>query len=435
MSYLPLGNRFEFLSREWIEAATGYLRTLVEQRKVDLKEVDFTLAEVFEQAPPHLGWDGNLAAWNVRIHDGQVTVAPGLTDKADCNVSGIYQLALPAVQAIGGSAMGRAIREAQFTAGRPVYLMQGQIPDILAPVFQELHDFLARRTTQNPNHSHRVAQYGLADKIREVEERGYTVLERVISPELVAELRAAVQEECEAQSSLYTMGLLGRGRLYEEIVQHPQLLTLMEGCLGPGMILGGVTGSMKGPGPSVVPLHTDYTFIPAPFPEFCTNGVAVWALDDWSSEASGPTMMMPGSHKLRRPPEPGVDVKKDGVPVIMPAGSVVWFAYGVWHWAADRTEPGRRVTLHNLYSRPFIRPHDSFTHIEPGILNRNSPILSGLVGADDHLEKSGYYGHDIERASYTESLLGWGKQNGGSDERFGRSAELGAHKSADERVR
>ena len=432
MATAPFDERLEFLSKEWIAAAANQLGKIVEQRSAGLGGLDFTLTEVFDQAPPHLGWDRDIAAWTVRIHDGTVTVAPGIGPAADCKISGTYQLALPAVQAVGARATARARHEAEFSAGRPVISIEGDFPSgPVGAIFQELHDQLARRTVQNPDLAHRIDQYGLADKVRDLKENGYAVIESAISPSLIEELRTAVKDECEAQSSLYTMGLLGRGRVFEEIVQNSQLLALAESALGAAMVLGGVTGSVKGPGPSVVPLHTDYSFVPDPYPEFALNGVAVWALDDWSSEASGPTVIIPGSHRLRRSPEAGVDQAVGGVPIIMPRGSVVFFSHGVWHWAADRTEPGERVTMHNVYSRPFMRAHDAFAQLEPGILHRNSPVLSGLACVDDLFEKSGYYGHDIKRAAYVENRLNWGKTRGRGDERYALSRESGAHSLAD----
>jgi hypothetical protein len=434
MSASPLDERVEFLSNQWIESATRQLQRLVDANVDALRGMDYELTEVFEAAPPHLGWDGNVAAWTVRIRDGRVCSSPGRAADADCTISGNYQLALPAVQTIGSQAITRAQREAQFRAGRPVVSISGTPPSgPLASVFSELHDYLARRTVPNPDLGHRIAQQGLATKVLDLKEKGFAVLESAISAELTQELRQLVLDECETQSTLYTMGLLGRGRAFEEIVQHPTLLTLIESALGPAIILGGVTGSVKGPGPSVVPLHTDYSFVPDPYPEFALNGVAVWALDDWT-EAAGPTVIIPGSHKLRRSPEPGVDKREGGASVIMPRGSVVFFSYGVWHWAADRTEPGKRVTLHNVYSRPFMRSHDSFATLEPGILHRNSPVLSGLAGRDDLFEKSGYYGHDTKRAAYIEGLINWGKTTGRGDERYTRSREEKAFASIEAEV-
>ena len=429
MGPAPLNERVEFLSKEWIALAAERLKMLIEPHEAALKGTKFTLSEQFHDAPPHLGYDNNVAAWNVSIIDDEVTAGQGFNPAADFRVMGGYQLALPAIQAVGSRAIGRAQREAEHYAGKPIVAVEGGMPSgPLSGVFQELHDFLARRTMQNPDLAHRIARYGMEARVKQLEEDGYAILENVLSPEMTDELRALVLDECEAQSSLYTMGLLGRGRPFEEIVQQPQLVALAESALGPAMVLGGVTGSVKGSGPSVVPLHTDYSFVPDPYPEFALNGVAVWALDDWT-EASGPTVIVPGSHKLRRSPEPPHDKEEGGVPVIMPRGSVVFFSYGVWHWAGDRTEPGERVTMHNVYSRPFVRSHDCYSDLEPGILHRNSPVLSGLTGADDVFEKSGYYGHDISRAAHIEAKINWGKTTGRGDERYSRSREMGAYSS------
>jgi hypothetical protein len=83
----------------------------------------------------------------------------------------------------------------------------------------------------------------------------------------------------------------------------------------------------------------------------------------------------------------------------MPKGSVTFFTQGVWHWQGERTQPGQRVTMHNAYSRPFIRQADDFANID-AVLHRHSPVLSTLAGADDYFGRTTYRGHDHERMAY-----------------------------------
>ena len=131
------------------------------------------------------------------------------------------------------------------------------------------------------------------------------------------------------------------------------------------------------------------------------TGVGVWALEDWT-EASGPTWIVPGSHRLRRAPRPG-EVVDGGVPIEMPKGSVVFFTDGVWHWQGDRTEPGERVTLHAHFNRGILRSLEP-KKVDAQMLHRNAPRLGEMLGEDDWFDKMRGIGRDHERAAHMTRL-------------------------------
>lgn len=76
-------------------------------------------------------------------------------------------------------------------------------------------------------------------------------------------------------------------------------MTLIDASLGRGAVIASLCSIRKGPGPGSIPMHNDYAHVPEPYPEFSLTGVGVWALEDWTL-ASGPTWIVPGSHKMRR---------------------------------------------------------------------------------------------------------------------------------------
>jgi ectoine hydroxylase-related dioxygenase (phytanoyl-CoA dioxygenase family) len=174
-------------------------------------------------------------------------------------------------------------------------------------------------------------------------------------------------------------------------------MTLIDASLGRGAVIASFSCIKKGPGPGVIPVHTDYAQVPEPYPEFSLTGVGVWALEDWKVE-SGPTWLVPGSHKMRRPPRPG-EGKDKGVPIIMPKGSVVFFTHGVWHWQGDRTEPGDRVTLHAHFNRGILRSLEP-KKTDVQMLHRNSPRLAEMLGEDDWFDKMTAAGRDHVRFEY-----------------------------------
>jgi ectoine hydroxylase-related dioxygenase (phytanoyl-CoA dioxygenase family) len=223
--------------------------------------------------------------------------------------------------------------------------------------------------------------------------------------------------------------MLYHGRAFERLAQNPRLMTLIDASLGRGAVIASLSCIRRGPGAGFIPLHTDYAHVPDPYPDFALTGVGVWAFEDWT-EASGPTVLLPGSQRLRRTPKP-TDAPGEGVPIVMPKGSVVFFTQGVWHWQGDRTEAGERVTLHSHFNRGILRSLEA-KKIDEQMIYRNPPRLGEMLGEDDWFEKTTAAGRDYERFHHMRRLLAFteaGKQAilaDGDEPMAGRPAELAA---------
>jgi ectoine hydroxylase-related dioxygenase (phytanoyl-CoA dioxygenase family) len=413
----PIPERVEFLSDEWLAAASALLKRRCGQFADQLGDTRFSITEGFENAPPHLGFKDGFAAWNVHFNGGEVTTARGWDDSAGLKVRGDYQKILPIAQAVAPTSVARASREAAHTWGKDFVQVSGKGPQgRLADILSELHDHLARRTLENPDLDHRIRAQGLERQVAEIEENGYTVIEHAISDAFCEEIREiCIQEAAEHRAAVPrngrvdTNGILARGRVFEEIVQNPRLRTIIESSLGPGMILHTVGAAVMDPSPGAIGPHVDYVAVPEPFPEYALVGVSAWAFDDWTTVEHGPTWIMPGTHRMRRRPR-ATDSLDGAVPILMPKGSVTFFTEGVWHWQGERTAPGQRVSMHNAYSRPFVRPADDYRNIEPGVLHRNSPVLSQLAGHDDYFGRTTYRGHDPVRMGYMNATMARAEQ-------------------------
>ncbi len=396
-----LPHRFEFLSDAWLDEAKKFLERECTIRREQLTGRTFSLAERFLHAPPHLEFADDVAAWSMRYDGENVTVSRDFNDAADLVVEGDYQAALTAAQFVGvlaPGAMAAMSREVATMFGKDALRMKGRLKDAQAnEILALLHDHMGRRTVENPDLAHRAARQGLTGKIREMEEQGYTVLERAISPEFADEVRSATLRALLPHQTFSMNWMLYHGREFEQLIQNPLLMTLIDASLGRGAVIASFSCIKKGPGPGVIPMHTDYTHVPEPYPEFSLTGVGVWALEDWTA-ASGPTWLVPGSNKLRRPPRPG-DSKEGGVPIEMPKGSVVFFTHGVWHWQGDRTEPGDRVTLHAHFNRGILRSLEP-KKTDVQMLHRNSPRLGEMLGEDDWFDKMSAAGRDHVRFDY-----------------------------------
>jgi ectoine hydroxylase-related dioxygenase (phytanoyl-CoA dioxygenase family) len=175
----------------------------------------------------------------------------------------------------------------------------------------------------------------------------------------------------------------------------------MDATLGRGAVIASISSIRRGPGKGTIPIHTDYSMVPEPYPDFAMTGVGVWALENWT-EASGPTWIVPGSHREKRGPKRGEGMDR-GIPIEMAKGSVVYFTHGVWHWQGDRTEAGERITIHSHFNRGILRGLEP-KRVDPQMMHRNPPRLGEMLGEDDWFDKLDANGRDYVRAGHMARL-------------------------------
>lgn len=409
---LTLPDRFEFMSDAWLDEARAWFG----KRRDGLACGPFSISERFEGAPPHLKLPGDVADWTIRYDGEALEIARGFDPNADATCAGRYQPALMAAQWVGIQVPGATqavLREIKAVFGKDAIRFGGSggVSPAVIEVMGHFHDHMARRTVENPDLEHRARELGMSGKIREMEENGYTVLEGVISPGFADEVRAATLRAIMPLQSTGLNWMLYHGHEFERIIQNAPLMTLIDASLGRGAVIASFSSIKRGPGKGTIPIHTDYAHVPEPYPDFAMTGVGVWALEDWTV-ASGPTWIIPGSHRMRRGPRPGEELPNNlppAVPIEMPKGSVVFFTHGVWHWQGDRTDPGDRVTLHAHFNRGILRSLEP-KRTDVQILHRNAPRLGEMLGEDDWFEKISAQGRDYGRLAYMNKLHAFTEQ-------------------------
>ncbi len=397
---ITLPHHFEFLSDAWVAEAQAWFA----KHRDRLPAAPFSVSERMTEAPPHLGLPNDVASWTVRWDGAQAVVTRGFDPDADITCEADYQAALQAAQFVGVLAPGAVeamLREVTNWYGKDAIRMKGEASAEVGQVMGAFHDHMGRRTVENPDLAHRARRQRVDSHIREMEEQGYTIIERAISPGFADEVRAATYRALLPHQGTSMNWMLYHGREFEQLIQNPLLMTLVDASLGRGAVIASFSSIKRGPGAGFIPMHTDYAHVPEPYPEFAMTGVGVWALEDWTVE-SGPTWIVPGSHKYRRGPREGEGTNQ-GVPVVMPKGSVVFFTHGVWHWQGDRTEPGDRITLHAHFNRGILRSLEP-KRVDVQMMHRNSPRLGEMLGEDDWFDKLSAEGRDYGRLAYMNKL-------------------------------
>ena len=405
---VALHERVEYVSKEWLGEAERFLK----QRAATLPAMRLSFAVQLTSPPPHLHDGRKPFGYSVRIEAGDVHIGNSLDPAADVQLCADYNADLvvsSATHAGDGAAQRRLEREYRLLVGdrHPILANHWPRDTSAAALLAEFQDHMARRTINNPDVRHRATHLGLQSHLEDLDDKGYTVLEGAFSADFADELRAEAHRNHDSalpDTGFRATMLLRRGRIWEEAAIHPWVLTLAEYLLGRGCLIYQSDTIVKGAGLDTHPgLHADYgaSRVAEPFPEYCLEATAVWAIDDFDLPA-GPTVIVPGSFRNRRQVPAGA-TREEAIPLELAKGSIAFWHGATWHGAMPRQTAGRRTSLHNAYSRFFMRPLERYDDIDCGIVDRNPPAFATLCGLDDPFGKSGDTGADFERMRYAAS--------------------------------
>lgn len=180
---------------------------------------------------------------------------------------------------------------------------------------------------------------------RELDERGYVVLQGFIDQDWLIELRTATNQQFDLEGesagsefrteagSSRLANLVNKGETFQRIVAEPRLLSYVELVLGSEFKLSSLNArSANSHNGSSQPLHADMGAIADERGFWVCN--SVWMLDDFTID-NGPLRVVPGSHRWRKLPSDAVDDPLDRHPdeeiITGQAGTVVVMNAHAWH--------------------------------------------------------------------------------------------------------
>jgi ectoine hydroxylase-related dioxygenase (phytanoyl-CoA dioxygenase family) len=226
--------------------------------------------------------------------------------------------------------------------------------------------------------------------LERIDRDGYTILERVIEPELCdalaadlarleADLSVAPAANLfEGRHTVRIYNLLARGRVWAEVPVHAAVLPLVERVLDVGCLVSSLSSVAILPGEEAQPLHADDQAIPLPRPHVPIVCNTMWALTDFTA-ANGATRVVPGTHRADRIPEPFGDATT--VAAAMPRGSVLVYHGSLWHGGGANRTGERRVGVAMNYCAGWVRQQENQQLGIPLEVARGfSPRLRKLVG-------------------------------------------------------
>ena len=162
-----------------------------------------------------------------------------------------------------------------------------------------------------------IERLGLERHLHELDAYGFTVVENLIDPETVQTARQAICDICEQQTGRkpdlekgeehpnwrFVPYLMPRHEVFQDIMLNEKGLALISYLVGKSAQLFSMGCHFKGPGDGgQIPLHAD-AGLPLPLPSYAAICNINYALTDYTKEG-GCLAIVPGSHKLCRPPNP-----------------------------------------------------------------------------------------------------------------------------------
>jgi ectoine hydroxylase-related dioxygenase (phytanoyl-CoA dioxygenase family) len=234
----------------------------------------------------------------------------------------------------------------------------------------------------------------------ELDEKGYTVLERCVGDELLNELRARIREVFEDEGdraghefrteehARRLANLVDKGEVFRRAIVLPRVLALVRHVLGPDIKLSSLNARSADPATDVgQPLHVDMSAIPDEKGYWVCN--TVWVLDDFTTE-NGATRMIPGSHRWGTRPQ---DVLEDPMAphpeeilLTARAGSIAVMNAHLWHGGTANRTAVPRLAMHAFYCRRD-KPQQQYQKalLRPEVQATLSPELRDILALDDPL--------------------------------------------------
>ena len=229
----------------------------------------------------------------------------------------------------------------------------------------------------------------MSDAVHALLAEGYVVLPDVLSGAEVDRLESGLAPLLEetpvgrvAFEGFHTKrvyNLLGKTRVADPLVEHPDVLALCEAALGPHVQLSIALAIHIMSGEKAQVLHHDDALFPVPWPHQHLVVNTMWAVTDFTAE-NGATRLVPGSHTS--PDAPG---ERASVSAEMSRGSVLVWLGSLWHGGGANATSQPRLGVAVNYTPAWLRQQENqYLAIPRDVVRGFSERLQALVGYSYH---------------------------------------------------
>jgi ectoine hydroxylase-related dioxygenase (phytanoyl-CoA dioxygenase family) len=218
--------------------------------------------------------------------------------------------------------------------------------------------------------------------------QGYIVLRNLIDEALITKIKNQLspylqqklmgRNDFEGFSSERVYALLAKAPALAAIIEHPQVIELLNQLLPANYLLSANLAINIHPGETVQSWHRDDTaggMIPLPRPHLGIS--TIWALDDFTAY-NGATEILPGSHQW----QDNHPVKEsDSIKITMPAGSVLIFLGNMLHRGGANTSTTARLAVTPQYCMPWLRQIENMVlAVPPETAVQYSSRIQAMLG-------------------------------------------------------
>ena len=248
----------------------------------------------------------------------------------------------------------------------------------------------------------------------EFDRSGYLIFERVLPPDRIAEIRAALaphlardllgRNDFEGTKTNRVYALLAKSPVFAELAIHPLAMAFAEAELGESCLLSAMLAINLHPGETVQPWHFDDSGAKIPRPRPALGISTFWAIDD-TTEQNGATEIIPGSHlwdgqyiegavqpaHFTNEAEHDEGNRPDAVKLVMPSGSLAITKGTLWHRGGANRSDQPRLIVTPQYCVGWVRQLENMALAVPAEVASQLPERAReLIGYSIHPPFMGY---------------------------------------------
>jgi hypothetical protein len=263
------------------------------------------------------------------------------------------------------------------------------IDDESVTTLEDLRGDLAQRYKRTSTGGSSVDSAIVEADMAALDRDGYVIWKSLLSPEQCSQIREVVRpwlghtgrNSFEGLRTQRIYSVLSRTRVCDRLVDDPRVLAVLDRLLMPNYLLSALQAINIHSGEAAQLAHHDDGFYPIPRPRAPLAAATIWAIDDYTAD-NGATVIYPGSHRWGKR-RPGPD--DQALPVVMPAGSCVFFVGTLWHGGGANNTDRDRLAVTAQYCQPWLRPMEAYTlSISHDIARSVSDDIRRMLGYSIH---------------------------------------------------
>jgi len=228
----------------------------------------------------------------------------------------------------------------------------------------------------------------LCTHVEQILRDGYTVIPNCFSRSTASAAISEIQRlsgsspstgrnAFEGKKTNRIFALPNKSRFFDQFYILPEVLALNDYFLEPEYLIYVIQSIVINPGEGQQVIHHDDETTKLPRPRAPVSAAIMAVFDDYT-ELNGATRVIPRSHLWGKEERPD---KKDSIPIVCPAGSIVYFLGTTYHSGGPNQSDKPRHALTIQYCQPYIRPlEDLILSVDPRKLNEIPEKVVNMMG-------------------------------------------------------